>query len=441
MPEVTPPRKLPDPRPCSRRLSPPPKPPLPKTADDSFGRKRGTRKIVATSLTIMGEPPGGGCSPPPFAPRNSDPCRCSTPDMSFDRVPTKPFSGVTTTAPSELIPILAASLPNAANRSGFCSANARELSVAGTRTQGPTKNPVLSSYTSPASRITSSVGGLFFGSCRDGNGDPMTVAPTRFTEIFDLETAVRTALAGTRADAKSSRKHVAASNPKAHRHSASEVPLEGRVCNCVCVSFLPKDASPSGKETPFIWPSMDPRRRSAPPALTEPPPFAFIIAVTKSGGNTNAVTVETARILNRAAFGVSKSAAPIAHPYEVEEAPTRSGAALPPPPPSPIGLLHSTSTTPRANTNKPPFGARELGSTTSPGNRLTNMEGASRVRRSTKNGSLTRAGCVGSNKGDMRIKSRGSLVTGSGGSNRSRRCALATPASNSAASASVNNPL
>ena len=44
------------------------------------------------------------------------------------------------------------------------------------------------------------------------------------------------------------------------------------------------------------------------------------------------------------------------------------------------------------------------------------MEGASRVRRSTKNGSLTRAGCVGSNKGDMRIKSRGSLVTGSGGS-------------------------
>ena len=362
----------------------------------SAPRVNGARRIVARSFTRNAPTRAPASSPPkPFADASAN--------TDVPRIFASLLSPVRAAAPCEDMPMRAASFPKAAARAGSAPKRRDAAAAAsrGARTHGPTNAPSVSSYTSPARSTTSS---------RRASYGP-TRAPTSFREMAARVAAWRTARAGTAAAAKSSRSAVAARSPNAARHSASAVPFR-RVVSRSSFSFD-----------------------------TSTPDGALSIERTKSGGNANAVTVDTARALNLAAPGASVSAAPNAQPYDVEDAPTRSGASLPPPPPSPMGFDHSTSTTPRAKTSKPPGGTPSaVASTRSPGNRRTSAPGASRIRRSTSSGSRTRAACVGSSRGDMRIKSRGSRVMGSGGSSRRRLCARVTNDSNSAASASVSKP-
>jgi len=391
------------------RKEEPPRPPGPAPVGPfsvSAPRVNGARRIVARSFT-RNAPPRTAASSPPKPPADRPSANTDVP-----RVTAPPsvifFSPARAAAPCEDMPMRAASFPKAAARAGSAPKRRDAAAAAsrGARMHGPTSAPSVSSYTSPARSTTSSR--------RESYGP--TRSPTSFREIAARVAAWRVARAGTAAAAKSSRSTVAARSPNAARHSASAVPLR-RVVSRSSFSFGTTDVS---KETPD---------------------GALSIERTKSGGNANAVTVDTARALNLAAPGTRVSAAPNAQPYDVEDAPTRSGASLPPPPPSPMGFDHSTSTTPRAKTSKPPGGTPSaVASTRSPGNRRTSAPGASRIRRSTSSGSRTRAACVGSSRGDMRIRSRGSRVMGSGGSSRRRLCARVTNDSNSAASASVSKP-
>mmetsp|Transcript_5947 Transcript_5947/g.24569 ORF Transcript_5947/g.24569 Transcript_5947/m.24569 type:complete len:238 (+) Transcript_5947:1779-2492(+) len=117
----------------------------------------------------------------------------------------------------------------------------------------------------------------------------------------------------------------------------------------------------------------------------------------------------------------------------------RSGTFPPPPPPSPMGRAQVRSMTPRAKSMSDPGTALSL-TMASPGYLTsTQLSAFAAIRLARETG--TCAGCVGSSSGDIRISSRGSLFTGSGGSRRSLLCAREIPRRSSAASTAVSKPL
>mmetsp|Transcript_1379 Transcript_1379/g.6153 ORF Transcript_1379/g.6153 Transcript_1379/m.6153 type:complete len:221 (+) Transcript_1379:327-989(+) len=104
-----------------------------------------------------------------------------------------------------------------------------------------------------------------------------------------------------------------------------------------------------------------------------------------------------------------------------------------------MGRAQVRSMTPRAKSIKDPGTALSL-LMASPGYLTsTQLSALAAIRLASVMG--TCAGCVGSSSGDMRIRSFGSLFTGSGGSRRSLRCAREIPERSSAASTAVSKPL